>query len=139
MKAVSHVPRLANHADLRQIAAFGCVGCLALAVHYTVVTLLVPIGLGPLVANVAGFLCALGISFAGHERWSFRANGPRRRRMHRFTVVAVGGFLASESLYWSMLRFTDLSYRASLPIVLGTVAVLTFVSSKYWAFSNGTS
>lgn len=121
----------------RPIVAFGLVGTAAALVHFLVVSLLVPVGLHPLVANVAAFAVAFGVSFAGHARWTFPASGRARpRALHRFFAVAVSSFAANELLYALLLQFTVLGYRQSLLVVLLLVASLTFVASKYWAFAD---
>jgi putative flippase GtrA len=132
--ADSSVPTIARAAS---ILAFGMVGAAAACVHFTVVSLLVPLGAHPLVANVAGFLIAFGVSFSGHRRWTFPGTGRARpKALHRFFIVAVAGFAMNESLYAVLLRFTELGYRLALVIVLLVVAVSTFVTSKYWAFAD---
>ena len=121
----------------RQVIVFGIVGLFAAGVHFTVVNLLVHVNWQPLVANVYGFLCAFLVSFTGHHVWSFAAKSRKKSRaLGRFFVVAVISFLLNEFCYWLLLRYTKLDYRFSLILVIGGVAVLTFFSSKYWAFRH---
>lgn len=125
---------------IRPLVVFVVVGTVAAGVHFLVVSLLVPLGLHPLIANVAAFATAFGVSFAGHGRWTFPAKGRERpRALHRFFAVAVSSFVANELLYAVLLRFTALGYRLALVIVLIVVAGSTFVASKYWAFADGRS
>jgi putative flippase GtrA len=120
-------------------AAFIVVGCVAFAVHFSVVSALVPAGMPPLAANVVGFLCAFGVSFLGHERWSFPARTrDRARAVRRFFIVASCGFVFNETLYGVLLGSTGLGYRLALFAVLLLTAVATFVSSRYWAFADDT-
>jgi putative flippase GtrA len=60
----------------------------------------------------------------------------RVRAATRFFAVAVTGFLLNETLYWGLLDFGPFSYRIALLIVLATVAVVTFLLSKHWAFKD---
>ena len=121
----------------REIIAFAVVGSLAMLVHFLVVSALVPLGLPPLIANVVAFLTAFSVSFLGHSRWSFPATGNARPlALRRFFVVAISSFAANETLYWLLLRFTDLDYRLALLLVLVLVAGSTLVLSKYWAFAD---
>jgi putative flippase GtrA len=130
----SSVPSIGRAAS---ILAFGMVGAAAACVHFTIVSLLVPLGTHPLVANVAGFLVAFAVSFSGHRRWTFPGTGRARpKALHRFFIVAATSFALNESLYAVLLRFTELGYRPALIIVLLVVAVSTFVTSKYWAFAD---
>ena len=116
---------------------FGIVGTAAAVVHFIVVSLLVPLGIHPLIANIVGFAVAFGVSFAGHRRWTFAAGGRELpRALNRFFAVAVCGFAANELLYALVLRFTRLEYGSALLIVLTLVAGSTFVASKFWAFAD---
>lgn len=49
-------------------------------------------------------------------------------------VVSLLSFAANQLLYLSLLRFTALDYRASLVIVLITVAAGTFAATRGWVF-----
>ena len=122
---------------VREVVAFGAVGATAFLVHFAVVAATVPLGLAPLVANVLGFLAAFAVSFVGHGRWSFPAEGrPVAPALKRFAVVAVGGFVLNESAYAVLLRETMLDYRLALFIVLSAVAGLTWLAGRYWAFAR---
>lgn len=121
----------------REVVVFGLVGMAAFAVNYSIVRLTVPLGVPPLAANALGFICAFGVSYRGHGRWTFRAASPvRPGALRRFFAVALTGFAVNETLYWALLRFTSLSYEAALIIVLAAAAALVLLLSKYWAFAS---
>jgi putative flippase GtrA len=122
----------------RELFWFAVVGVSALLVHYGLVTLLlVPLGLAPLLANVIGFLLAFQVSYWGHRRLTFRAgNVAHSQALPRFFAVAALSFCVNETLYFLLLNYTQLNYRSALLIVLFTVALLTFVLGKLWAFSG---
>ena len=122
---------------VREIVAFGIVGGTAFVVHFAVVAVTVPLGVAPLLANVLGFLAAFAVSFVGHGRWSFPAEGrPVAAALRRFAVVAVSGFVLNESAYAVLLRWTQLDYRLALFVVLCAVAGLTWLAGRYWAFAH---
>lgn len=122
---------------VREVVAFGVVGGTAFLVHFAVVAATVPLGVAPLLANVLGFLAAFAVSFVGHGRWSFPAEGrPVGPALQRFAVVAIGGFALNESAYAVLLRATSLDYRVALFIVLAGVAGLTWLAGRYWAFAH---
>jgi putative flippase GtrA len=123
----------------RELCCFVAVGVSAFIVHYALVTLLlVPLGLAPLYANVAGFLCAFQVSYWGHRRLTFGLRSPpHRSALPRFFAVACLSFAVNEALYALLLDYTRLNYRLALFIVLFSVAFLTFVLSKLWAFAGG--
>lgn len=117
-------------------AAFIAVGTAAAAVHLATVKGLVDAaGWPPLAGNVAGWLFAFGVSFTGHQRLTFSDHGaPRGRSLRRFFVVSALGFAANEFAYAALLAYTRLRYDVALLLVLLGVAVLTYLSSRHWAF-----
>lgn len=126
---------------MKQLHWFGIVGISALIVHFAAVSwLLTPLGIAPLLANVIGFLLAFQVSYHGHRRLTFGATAvPHRQSLPRFFGVACLSFAVNEGLYGILLHKTGLDYRIALLIVLFTVAALTFVLSKLWAFRVGTT
>ena len=121
----------------KQMALFGLVGLMAALIHFSVVSLLVPRGMVPLLANCAGFAVAFGASFLGHHALTLpSATRERRAALVRFFFVAVFGFGLHEMLYWVLLTVTSLDYRSALVLVLFAVASGTFVLSRYWAFAD---
>lgn len=121
---------------LRRIGWFVAVGCAAAAVHFGVVVVLVgQLGWTPLVANVGGWLVALGVSYGGHRRLTFAdQHAPAARSAPRFLAVSTLGFVVNESAYALLLHGSGLGYRAALAAVLVGVAVFTYLLSRHWAF-----
>jgi putative flippase GtrA len=119
---------------IAELMRFGVVGVGAMATHWCVVALLVPLGLKPLFANVIGFCVAFNVSFFGHHHWTFTSSDSQKNTFKRFLGVAVLGFIINESMYSALLKLTSLDYRVALAIVLIAVAGLTFALSRFWAF-----
>ncbi len=121
----------------REALSFIFVGISALLTHWLVVVLLVPLaGLHPLLANVIAFLVAFNVSYFGHRHLTFKASErSHRQTLPRFATVAASSFLLNEAMYWLLLTFTPLSYDIAMLLVLGSVAVLTYILGKFWAFA----
>lgn len=117
---------------------FVTVGCVAAAVHWlTVVVLVESVVWHPLVANVGGWLLAVGVSFAGHHRLSFRGHGaPVGRSMRRFFLVSATGFAANETVYALTLNWSGMGYEVLLAVVLVVVAFMTWLLSRHWVFRD---
>ncbi|TVQ72137.1 MAG: GtrA family protein [Oceanospirillales bacterium] len=121
---------------IAQVSRFALVGVTALMVHWLVVRLLVPLGLAPLIANVFGFIVAFNVSYFGHRKLTFKAdNQQHSKTLPKFATVALGSFAVNELLYAILLIFTPLRYDIALFIVLGVVAVMTYLFSRFWAFA----
>lgn len=114
------------------------VGCLAAAVHWLcVVVLVAQRGWQPLAANVVGWLVALGVSFAGHHLGTFRGHGARvAQALPRFLLLSASGFAINDSAYAALLRWGGHRYDLWLAVVLVAVAGITYRLGKLWAFAR---
>ena len=120
-----------------RIGWFIAVGCAAAAVHLgSVVVLVSGLHWPPLVANVAGWLVAFCVSFAGHWHLTFPQSGaPLLRAARRFMMISATGFAINEAMYAVLLHFTGTAwYAVVLFFVLLAVAVMTYLLSSRWAF-----
>lgn len=122
---------------IRRVAWFVVVGCAAAAVHLGTVKVLVSeFGWLPLVANVAAWMAAFCVSFAGHWQLTFpRSGAPLLRAARRFLFISFTGFSVNEAMYAVLLRLLgDEWYLPVLFFVLLAVAVITYLLSSRWAF-----
>jgi putative flippase GtrA len=120
----------------RQSFRFVAVGAAATLVHYVIALVLEGSGaLGPMTANVAGFLVAFGVSFVGQWRWTFReADAPLSRALPLYFAVSLGSFGLNALLLKLLLTWGVLPYAVALAVVLLSVAAVTFLLSRIWAF-----
>lgn len=119
-----------------QLVRFGCVGAAASSAHLGIVAALVPAGLAPLAANVAGFAAAFHVSYYGHRIWTFSHRGGPREYLGML-AVSLTAFVLNETIYAGLLKFTGLDYRVALALVLPTVAIGTFLAARAWVFASG--
>ena len=120
----------------RRVLWFIGVGCVAAAVHWAVVVVLVEhLRWHPLLANLVGWLVAFSVSFTGHHRLSFRGHGtPVARSAARFFLVSAAGFAVNETAYAVLLHASAARYDLLLAVVLVAVAFVTYWLSRHWAF-----
>lgn len=120
----------------QQLLRFGLIGATATATHFIIALLLIGMDVHPLWANAWAFLIAFQISFFGHRGFTFRNNDlPLVTSASRFAITALCGFGLSEGLLAALLAWTSLSDPLALFAALGTVAVLTFLMGRFWAFA----
>ena len=124
------------HHERYRLWRFIAIGCLAAAVHWTGVMLLVKYGhLPPLGANVLGWLMALTVSFLGHFGITFRGHDtPFKTAAARFFMISAMGFGINESAYAVLLHWDGHHHGFWLATVLVSVACLTYWFSRHWAF-----
>ena len=84
----------------KQIVRFIFVGGSAFAVHFSIVSTVVPLGVQPLAANVIGFLVAFGVSYVGHRNWTFPSTSSALHGavMRFFAVVPIYPVMAGRLL-----------------------------------------
>ena len=121
----------------RAISWFTLIGVIAAAVHYVVaVSLEGSLAVAPAWANVAGFACAFPVSYLGHSKLSFARHAARHRQaLPRFLAIALAGFFGNQVLLLSVLAWLGWPFWLVLALVMGIVACLTYVLSRYWAFN----
>ncbi len=120
---------------LNQFLRFGFVGAIATLVHMLIGAMLIHSGWTALVANPISFLIAFVVSFMGHYGFSFSDQEKEMATsLKRFALVACAGFVVNETLLALLVWLTPLPQIASLIISTGAAAIVTFVSSRNWAF-----
>ncbi len=120
------------------LLAFVTVGALAAMVHYVAAVASHAAGVSPWYANNLGFLAAFPVSYIGHRRWSFKGTrASHTRAFLRFFLVALTGFSGNQLLVWAGMQFTTAPFWLVLAVVMGVVAVSTYLLSRFWAFQHG--
>ncbi len=124
--------------ERHSVGWFLVIGGLAGLTHYVTTLSLhglaaVPAG----IANLFGFLCAFPVSYYGHRSLSFAGAGvPHRRALPRLFAVSTLAFMGNQALLLALLRYTRLPLSIALAIVLGVVALSTFILSRTWVFGR---
>jgi putative flippase GtrA len=127
-----------KYSTLRQLIKFAIVGGLSFVIHYSTVIFLVAVFLiRPLVANIFGFSIAMIFAFFGHRFWTFQqSTGRMHTTLFAFFTVNIVNFLINQSLYYVLLTYFHMKYYVALFVVLGMVAIVSFVVNKYWVFKQ---
>ena len=115
---------------------FTVVGALATAIHYGV-ALTVAVIASPYVANVCGYCAAVGVSYFGHQKFTFRVGGSgtaHLRRMPRFVVTSLSALLLSQ-LAFACADYAGLSDTVGLAVAVLTVPPYTFLLNRIWVFT----
>jgi putative flippase GtrA len=117
-------------------ARFVVVGGAAGATHFmTAIAIASLAHWPPQWANVAGYVLALLTSYLGQALWTFSWRELSLANFARFAATSLGGFLLNALMYAALLHWTTLDYRVALLLVIGTVAIVTFLGMNHWVFS----
>lgn len=119
-----------------QVPRFVAVGVVATLVHYGTAVFLIRHGdVAPNPANAMGWLAAVGTSFLGHLKLTFRRAGVRVfTAAIRFFALSALLFALNAACYALLLRFGPASAEVALAAVLAGQAIVSFLASRAWAF-----
>ena len=112
----------------------GFVTLLAVAVYWILAT---PLGVAPLLANLAGYFSAVAAGYVIHSRWSFRGHGRRdnlARTGGRFILVSLVSLALNSLFVWALTGpLGGPTWWPIVPMVLVTPLV-TFALNRLWVF-----
>ena len=118
-------------AELWRLLRFAAVGGAATLTHLGVAAALLLTGapLPVLAVNLIAYLCAFGVSLAGHQRVTFR----RRARLTPFIAMSLGGYAANNLLLLASLAF-GAPPLAAVTFATLTTAAITYLVARQWVF-----
>lgn len=119
----------------QQALFFSGIGGSAALTHLLIVLNLVShFAIEPLLANVIAFFIAFNVSYFGHKYLTFsQLDNQKQLSLPHFFLVAASAGLLNEVLYFILLKYTSIHYLGALIMVLGLVAVYSFLLSRFWA------
>ncbi|RMD63431.1 MAG: GtrA family protein [Alphaproteobacteria bacterium] len=126
-----------------QYGRFAIVGGAATVVHVSLFAGLIEgTGMAPLLANLIAFSVALGVSFLGHNCWTFAALRRRsatvpertRRTFARFVAAALFGLGLNSLVVYLITGVLALSYVHAIAVMVTAVPVIMFVINRQWTF-----
>ena len=92
------------------------------------------LGAGPILASLVGYAAAVGVSYLGNSRFTFRRPALHGPQFVRFATISLTGlginlatvYVCTHALGWPL-------WLAMAPVVM-VVPASTFLMSKFWAF-----
>jgi putative flippase GtrA len=120
---------------LQQVPLFAIVGAAATLTHVVAALAVRELaGLSPMQANFVGYLAAVGVSYLGNARFTFRRAVLHGPQFVRFVVVSLAGLALTQGLTWLLVEQMGWSFSAGLAVVAVAVPALSFVLQRLWAF-----
>lgn len=119
----------------QQIPLFAIVGAFATLTHVAVALIVREIGgLSPMAANFAGYLMAVGVSYTGNARLTFRRRALHAPQIVRFAAVSLAGLALTQGLTWGLVEELGWPFWLALGVIAVAVPAMSFVLSRLWAF-----
>ena len=123
---------------LQQVPLFAVVGATATLTHVAVALAARELaGLSPMQANLAGYLLAVGISYLGNARLTFRRRALHGPQFARFVAISLLGLALTQGLTWLLVQRLGWPFWGGLGVVAVAVPALSFVFARVWAFRAG--
>lgn len=120
-----------------QMVRFLIVGLMATVTHFAVVIGLVEgPGVGVMLANGGAWACALGVSYVGHYRWTFTADGTHMEHFPRYIIVSLTGLGLNLGAVWLLHHRLGAWYLVATTCGVTLSVIVTFVMSRLWAFNK---
>ena len=115
---------------------FLLVGGMAAGVHYgAALGFHGGLSFSPAWSNFIAFGCAFPVSYGGHRVFSFPHTClPHRQALPRFAAVALSSFVGNQALLLGLLQWAGWPFWLALGCALVSVALLTYLLSRHWAF-----
>ncbi|MEH6476290.1 MAG: GtrA family protein [Sneathiella sp.] len=120
-----------------ELITFFIVGAAATLTHIGVAIFIESLlGFQPQLANLGGYVSAVGLSYFGHVRLTFRAAENHALHMPRFVVVSLAGLAIGSGGVDILIVRNDVPFVYAMFFIGIAVASTTFLLSKFWVFTN---
>lgn len=132
------LPRLLSSGHvLAKAVRFGIVGVLSGVVYALVTTALVSgAGAAPIPASIAGYGVSAPVSFLGHRRFSFRANGRWTMEALRFVVAQAINVAVTAFAMWAAVQWLGRAYGWGMAAAVVLVPLANFAFMNLWVFRD---
>ncbi|CAN7272210.1 GtrA family protein [Phenylobacterium sp. LjRoot164] len=122
-------------ARLRQVGVFALVGVAATATHAIVAMAAHRVGhASPLIANMAGYLSAVMISYLGHSTFTFGTDAFSGPQFLRFVVASLAVLILNQAVMFACANLLAIPFDYALAITIVSAPVISFIISKLWVF-----
>jgi putative flippase GtrA len=127
-----------------ELARFGSVGVLCVAVNVALYNLLCHVGIGSLTSNALAMVVSTSVGYVANRYWTFRESdesGMTREYVLFFVLNGVG-FVITEAVLWSahLAGFHGrLTSNAALLLGIGLATVFRYWGYKRWVFRESTA
>ena len=123
---------------LGQLVRFGIAGGMATALYTAVYSPLAGFKItSEQVANLCGYLVAMGSGYLMHSKWSFRGHGAEAKQTTwRFFVVSLVSLAINTGWVWLLTDDAVLNGPWWWPLVpiLFVTPLITFALNRFWVF-----
>lgn len=127
---------LKNNHNLISVLRFGIIGIVATITHIVIVAFILAFNLMPIfTANFTAFLTAFCVSFIGNYKWTFKSHNNLKRSLGRYFLIASLGFIVNNIILFILIYEKILPPLYAAIISACFIPIVTFLLSKYWAFS----
>jgi putative flippase GtrA len=119
---------------IRQFARFALVGISANLILYVTYLLLTRIGMGHKVAMSLLYLTGVCSTFVFNKSWSFQHDGKMSVAFFRYLLVYLCGYIFNLAMLLLLVDRLGWPHEYVQGVVILSLAILLFLSQKFWVF-----
>lgn len=122
---------------MAEVMRFGAVGLATNLVGYAAYLIITAAGVMPMLAVTILFSMGTVVSFLGNRTYTFRKSSAQKRAGLKYATVYFLGYILNLSILFVFVDRVGLPHQAVQAAAILIVAVVLFVLSKWYVFSNG--
>jgi len=92
------------------------------------------LGGGHYVANIAGYLSSVAVSYFGHAIFTFRSTQPHATQWPKFAIVSLTTFGLTNIIIFVAVDLMGWSSSFASLVVACSIPVISWLLSRYWVF-----
>jgi putative flippase GtrA len=128
-----------------QYTKFGTIGALATLVHVGIFATLIELfDLWEVQANLVAFCIAVGVSYIGHSRWTFKVEQTLKEKNRlrvnksfiRFWLVSIMGLIINTLVVFLVSDIWQAPYYYAMALMVTVTPLFIFTTSKLWVFKH---
>ncbi|GGF72947.1 polysaccharide synthesis protein GtrA [Azorhizobium oxalatiphilum] len=125
----------ASDALLLKAMRFGMIGVLSGLVFAGVTSLFAgPMGVGPKLSSVAGYVASMPLNFIGNRRFSFRSQNGLAGDLARFVLLHACNILITTFAMGAVVDVLGLHYAFGIVAAVVLVPCVNFAVMNWWVF-----
>ncbi|MEM7098535.1 MAG: GtrA family protein [Pseudomonadota bacterium] len=122
--------------NIETFARYFLSGCVALAVHLSVLAALVELfSFDEVAASGIGFVFACIVNYCIQYFYVFRVSDRLATRALRYVVITVFTLLLNMVVFYLIIQFSGLHYALAQGLTTGFIFVVNFVLNSLWTFN----
>lgn len=120
-----------------ELIRYGVVGLASNGLAFGIYILITYLGVAPEVTAAGIYLVGASSSYLGNYKWTFASKNHHFSTLPKFVVAHILGLSIQLLLISYLYRKIGLSHQLAQLVTIGCVAIILFLSYKYYVYPDG--